>query len=284
MNAQHSPADGLRIGLPAWAFAGWKDRYFEDRPSRLASYAQVFGTVEGNTTFYRVPDDDSVARWCRALEARDFEFCFKLPREVTHERRPNLSVLLRFLDAIKPLGQHVGPLLVQFPATVSAQDLAGFRAVFEQVAQRHRFVMEVRHPDFFERPEVLEPWLVEYAAGRVAFDSRPLFKGDLDHPEVRAARHEKPDVPVVDTVYNHLTMIRLILHPDLATNDRYLDDWATRVAARLADGVATYMMIHCPNNLHCPPLALEFHDKLRSSRDDLDALPSWPVPQQHTLI
>ena len=43
-----------RIGLPAWAFAGWQDRYFDSR-DRLRQYASVFSTVEGNTTFYAIP-------------------------------------------------------------------------------------------------------------------------------------------------------------------------------------------------------------------------------------
>ena len=49
------------IGLPAWAFPGWHGRYFNTTPSALASYASVFNTVEGNTTFYHVPDERTVA-------------------------------------------------------------------------------------------------------------------------------------------------------------------------------------------------------------------------------
>ena len=61
-----------RLGLPAWAFPGWKNRYFADRPSTLASYAQVFATVEGNTTFYRTPDEKTIANWQRAVAETDF--------------------------------------------------------------------------------------------------------------------------------------------------------------------------------------------------------------------
>lgn len=276
---------GYHLGLPAWAFPGWKDRYFEDRPSRLASYARVFNTVEGNTTFYRVPDAESVQRWAAALEGSHFRFCFKLPREVTHDGRPNHAVLGRFLNAIRPLGEHVGPLLVQFPATVSPDDLRRFTSVFEQVADSHAMVIEIRHPAFFEDAGALETWLAQYGAGRVAFDSRPLFEGDLDHPEVREARHEKPNVPVVDTVYNGLSMIRLILHPDLPTNEPYLDYWVERVADQLARGVDTYMMIHCPNNQHCPELAQRFHNALNTRMGgQLPPFAAWPVPQQQGLL
>lgn len=275
-----------RLGLPAWAFPGWKNQFFSDRPSRLASYARVFNTVEGNTTFYRVPDERSVERWHDAVDQTDFEFCFKLPREVTHDPQPDLAILTTFLRAVAPLGRHVGPLLLQFPATVAPQDLAMFAPVFDAVAERHRFAIEVRHPAFFATPAALEPVLERYGAGRVVMDSRPLFLGDLSHPEVQKARHEKPDVPVVDTVYHDVTMVRLILHPNFDSNAHYIEDWAERIAKRLAEGTRVYMMIHCPNNLHCPPLARRFHNALgvKLAPQSVPTLAPWPVPSQAGLF
>ncbi|MDJ0918974.1 MAG: DUF72 domain-containing protein, partial [Woeseiaceae bacterium] len=85
--------DTYFLGLPAWAFPGWKDRYFTDAPSRLQSYAQVFNTVEGNTTFYRVPDEQTVRRWRDAVAGTAFRFCLKLPKTVTHERTPDMEEL-----------------------------------------------------------------------------------------------------------------------------------------------------------------------------------------------
>ncbi len=278
--------EGYFLGLPAWAFPGWKDVYFRDTPTRLASYAQVFNTVEGNTTFYRIPDERSVERWREAVAGTGFRFCFKLPRDVTHERRPDMKALESFLDAIAPLEDHLGPLLVQFPATTGPSDLDRLEPVLEAVAERLRFVIEVRHSAFFEDPELLEPVLERHRAGRVMLDSRPIFEGNRQHPEVLSALHEKPDVPVLDSVYNDTAFVRLILHPDIVSNRRYIDEWASRTAGWLEAGVATWMMIHCPNNLHCPPLALDFHDTLRRIADktELPQLASWPVPQQQTLL
>ncbi len=274
------------LGLPAWAYPGWKDSYFRDTPTRLASYAQVFNTVEGNTTFYRIPDAKSVERWREAVEGTGFRFCFKLPRDVTHERRPDMNALESFLDAIAPLGEHIGPLLVQFPATTGPADLEGIEPVLDTVAERHRFVIEVRHPAFFDDPERLEPALERHGAGRVMLDSRPIFEGNRQHAEVVSALHEKPDVPVLDTVYNDLAFVRQILHPDLVSNRPYIDEWAARTANWLGEGVSTWMMIHCPNNQHCPPLALDFHDSLRriAGEPTIPKLNSWPVPQQQSLL
>jgi len=272
------------LGLPAWAYPGWKDRYFSDSPSRLASYVGVFDTVEGNTTFYRVPDEKTVLRWRDAVAGRRFRFCFKLPREVTHEPRPDLGVLDRFLTAAGPMAPHRGPFLVQFPATMAPPDLETYEPVFERLREHGRFIVEVRHPAFFDDPGALESVLERWAAGRVILDSRPLFEGDRQHPELLSALHEKPDVPVIPTVYNGVALVRLILHPDLVSNRRYIDKWAEQTAAWLGDGVTVYMMIHCPENLHCPPLALDFHDTLRRLVPGLAALAPWPVPQQRDLL
>jgi uncharacterized protein YecE (DUF72 family) len=274
------------IGLPAWAFPGWKDRYFRTRPSALASYADVFDTVEGNTTFYRVPDEATIARWHEAVAGSDFRFCFKLPREVTHEARPDSGTLEKFLAVIEPLGDHLGPLLVQFPADVGPGELEHFEPVFARLHGARRFVIEVRHPAFFTDPGLLEPTLERYGAGRVILDSRPLFEGDRSHPEILSALHQKPDVPVLPATCNGVTLVRLILHPDIVSNAPYIEEWAGRVADYLRNDVRTYMMIHCPNNLHCPPLAAEFHEALRQAASDIDipALAPWPVPQQQDLL
>ena len=274
------------LGLPAWAFPGWRDRYFEDTPSRLASYAQVFNTVEGNTTFYRTPDAATIGRWRDAVEGSSFRFCFKLPRAVTHEHSPDMDTLDRFLEAVAPLDEHLGPFFVQFPATLAPEKLDAFVPVFAALAASYRFVIEVRHRAFFDNPQLLEPTLDRFGAGRVVLDSRPLYQGDRSHPEVLDALHEKPDVPVRSDVYHQVAFIRLILHPDLPSNERYIEEWAQHAAGYLRDDVETYMMIHCPNNLHCPLLAERFHEALRHRAPDLElpALPPWPIPQQRDLL
>ena len=270
------------LGLPAWAFAGWRDRYFVDKPSRLASYASVFNTVEGNTTFYSTPAERTVRRW-RTDVPGHFRFCFKLPQRVTHERRPDFAELRQFLAAIQPLGDVLGPLLVQLPASVDSTAIERLEPAFEAVAARHEFVLEVRHLEFFHEPERLEPWLERYGAGRVMLDSRPIYDGDRSHPEVLDALHEKPDVPVIYRIYGGKPFVRLILHPDLVSNDPYLEAWAERTAGWIGSGLAPWIMIHCPNNLHCPPLALDFHERVRR-RLAMPGLPPWPVPEQTLLL
>ena len=147
-------------------------------------------------------------------------------------------------------------------------------------------MIEVRHPELFTKPALLHPLIERYELGRAVLDSRPIFEGDRSHPEVLKALHAKPDLPVLPEIYNGLSLTRLILHPDLPSNERYLQEWVERSAKSIRDGNDTYMMIHCPNNLHCPPLARTFHDALRREpgMEALAPLPEWQVPQQGSLI
>ncbi len=289
-----------RLGLPAWAFPGWQGSYFESQPSPLASYAEVFNCVEGNTTFYSTPDVATVDGWLQALDGKDFRFSFKLPQSVTHERRFNIADLDRFLTAIEPLKPCLGPFLVQFPAWAGAQHIDRFAPVFEILASVGECVIEVRHPTFFQDPTLLEPVLNQYRFGRVMLDSRALYQGDLSHPDIQKAIHEKPDVAVLETIYNDLAFVRLILHPDGVSNLRWMNEWVERTVTMMRQGYDVYMFIHCPNNQHCPPFALSFHRALQTAwrnamnagnaksatatTDELPDLPAWPVPQQGSLL
>jgi len=279
-----SNAQTYRLGLPAWAFPGWRGRYFTAEPSPLASYASVFNAVEGNTTFYHVPSKTTVAAWREAVAGRDFRFCFKLPRTVTHERTPDFDALGRFLEAVDPLGDFLGPLLLQFPARFGPAQSGDLRGLLQRLPASFDKVLELRHPGFFGEPDVLDELLDEFGCGRVVLDSRPIYEGDRGHPDVLDALHEKPDVPVLPGTYNGIEFVRLVLHPDRMHEQRYVDFWTERLADRIAGGAIAWMMIHCPNDLYCPDMAAGFHDALRRRLDGIAALPSWPVPQQGMLL
>ena len=275
------------LGLPAWGFPGWTGQFFPPPTAAqptLRHYAGVFNTVEGNTTFYRVPDAATARAWADAVSGTDFRFSFKLPRTVTHQRHTCNADLRAFMTVMETLEDHLGPFLVQCPASLGPDGLGTLRSLFQQLPAHHRYALELRHPDFFTRPEAVEPLLERYGAGRVMFDSRPIYQGDREHPEVLAARHKKPDVPLLDTVYNELVYARVVLHPDYRYNGPFIEEWLHRMAQYLTAGHTVYFMMHCPNNQHCPPFARSFHEALRERVPHLPALASWQIPQQDSLF
>jgi uncharacterized protein YecE (DUF72 family) len=145
----------VRIGLSGWNYAHWRNGVFY--PPRLPAsrwlefYAGRFETVEVNSTFYRLPRCDAVARWVEGTP-EGFLFAVKASRYLTHVKRlrelgPGLE---RFLERIEPLlgSPKLGPLLWQLPPTFRRDDdrLADALA---RLPLGLRHCVEFRHPSWF---------------------------------------------------------------------------------------------------------------------------------------
>ena len=277
-----------RLGLPAWAFSGWKNKYFDEKPSSLSSYSSVFNMVEGNTTFYQIPDESQVHKWQQDLLERDFKISFKLPSTITHSARPKWQDLDIFLNRIAPLQNHLGPLLLVFPARIGVQDTDFIRSILDKIPPNFTHVVEVRNQGFFGNPKgnnALRSILQDYQSHRVILDSRPLYCGDQTHPDVVQAKHEKPNVPVSPAVINKMVFVRLVMHPASSQNSGFLKEWAKTVAKYLTKNIEVYFTLHCPNNLFCPMYAREFHEYVQHELNgEIADLPAFPVPQQNALF
>jgi uncharacterized protein YecE (DUF72 family) len=149
------PARPIRIGCSGWNYASWRDGFYRGLPARrwLERYAARFDTVEVNTTFYRLPSRDAVARWEQTAPP-GFLFTIKASRYLTHVKRlrelgPGLE---RFYERIEPLlrSPKMGPILWQLPPTFKRDDDRLAAALAELPGGRHCF--EFRHESWFCEP------------------------------------------------------------------------------------------------------------------------------------
>lgn len=122
----------LHVGTSGWVYAEWAGRFYpEDLPERrwLEHYQRCLRTVELNVTFYRLPRESVFAGWAERAPA-GFRFAVKAPRLVTHYRRLRevAGVVSTFLARARLLGDHLGPILWQLPASLGRDDdlLDGF--------------------------------------------------------------------------------------------------------------------------------------------------------------
>jgi uncharacterized protein YecE (DUF72 family) len=110
----------VHIGCSGWNYASWRERFYpRGMPTRrwLAHYAEHFGTVEVNSTFYRLAKPAAVANWV-AETPPDFVFAVKGGRFVTHMKRlRDVEVPLAnfFASGVLALGPKLGPVLWQLP-------------------------------------------------------------------------------------------------------------------------------------------------------------------------
>jgi uncharacterized protein YecE (DUF72 family) len=140
----------LFAGLSGWAYPEWRPDFYPAglSPSRmLPAYAEVFGTVEVNNTFYRTPAPEAIAGW-RDQAPPDFLFSVKASRAITHRKRfaDTGELLERFAELLRILGDRLGPVLFQFQTIA---DVAQLRDFLGQ-ARSHfpRVVAEFRHPSW----------------------------------------------------------------------------------------------------------------------------------------
>ena len=152
-------AQPVRIGCSGWQYKDWRERFYPKGCAQrkwLEHYAGTFGTVEVNSTFYRLANRDAVARWVEQTP-EDFVFALKASRYMTHIKRlADLPESMeRYYDRIEPLVESpkLGPIVWQLPPNFKRDDERLRYALGQLPAGRHCF--EFRHETWFV-PEVYE--------------------------------------------------------------------------------------------------------------------------------
>ncbi len=277
---------GYYLGCPMWGFKGWAGNLYRRgaRPRDfLAQYASVFNTVEGNSTFYSLPPPATVERWRDAVPAT-FRFCFKLPRTITHERGlagagAETAELFR---RMAPLGQRLGPFMIQLPPSFGPDRMAVLEAFLRALPRDFHYAVELRHRGFYASDASerrLDEILVEHRCERIVLDTRSLRSGDPRHPDLLAARHGKPNLPATPVALGRRPLLRFISHPDAAVNLPWLERWCRHLGRWIRQGRRPYVMVHCPNDLHSPPLARRLH-ALLAPHLEVGEMPPWPGEEE----
>lgn len=259
----------LRLGLTMWSHSDWQHSFYGKgtKPNeRLERYASVFHIVEGNTTFYATPSSATVNSWNHATPD-DFRFTFKLPKLITHEQmltqcRPELT---NFLKVMEPLHSKIGMWTIQLPSSFAPEHLASLQSFCQWFPSDMQLGVEVRHLGFFNKSDDerrFNQWLMEQNIDRIIMDSRPVFAAKPDTPAVIDAHEKKPKVPVHAIATAQHPMIRFIGHPDMEQNLRFFNPWKNKLAEWIQQGKQPYVMIHTPDNIQAPELAITLYDAL----------------------
>lgn len=280
---------GYYLGCPGWGVKSWVGRLFPagTRPTEfLERYAQVFNTVEGNTTFYALPTPEIVERWRDQVPA-DFRFCFKFPREVTHDKLliDCAAEVQAFLDRVAPLGDKLGTLFLQLPPRFDGTLLPRLRAFLAGLPAGLAYAVELRHEAFFrdgpEQAEVLV-LLRERRVDLVTMDTRGLHAGrSLQLADVRA---RKPSLPVLVRTTAERPIVRCVPHEQLDAARPFVEPWARQLARWIGEGKRPYFFMHAPDDTFAPEHAYAFHAMVRRQLD-VGELPAWPGgPRQLSLL
>ncbi len=127
---------------------------FRDLP-RLSYYASLFSSIEVNSSFYKIPQAKTMAKWAGEVP-ESFQFTFKLWRGITHEKNLafNPADVARFMQVIDHAGPKKGCLLVQFPPSAKAGLLPQVQQLVSLIHEADadnswKIVLEFRHKSWY---------------------------------------------------------------------------------------------------------------------------------------
>ena len=151
----------IYIGTSGWHYDHWRGVFYpSDLPPRrfLGFYGQVFGAVEVNSAFYRLPTAAAIQAWRQEVPP-GFVFAVKASRLITHLKKLQgvEAALAAFLDRLSGLGPALGPILLQLPPRFHFQP-ARLETFLAGLPCGYRYAMELRDPT----------WLVPAASAILA--------------------------------------------------------------------------------------------------------------------
>lgn len=274
------------IGLPQWQHNQWPNNWHgmsSARVNPLYHYARQLNSIEGNTTFYALPEPATVARWF-ADTPDNFRFTFKLHQSVTHSGiiEPNHPIIGKQYELLRPLAQKLGALLIQLPASFSPNQLGQLASLLSELPKTIPVAVEVRHLAFFAKDAQEAEFnrlLIEHGVNRVIMDTRGLFSGDADNIITTEVRHKKPKVPVNVIATHDNPVVRFVGGNSLRANNEKLQPWIKKCHQWRSEGKSPYFFFHRPDNGDAPWLAQQFINAYNTRYPD-STLPPLSFPAQ----
>ncbi len=142
----------LYVGTSGYSYPEWKGTFYpEDMPEKkmLRFYAERFGSVEINNTFYRMPKASVLQAWAAEVPS-NFKFVLKAPQRITHFQRLKAAEdnVAYFARTAATLNDRLGPLLFQLPPYLK-KDVPRLRD-FLPLLGNDRAAFEFRHQSWFD--------------------------------------------------------------------------------------------------------------------------------------
>lgn len=235
INGQPVKHPKIYVGAPRWGTKEWVGKIYPlntKEKDYLQHYVEHFNCIELNATHYKVYDKAATAKWAEKAGDRDFLFCPKMIKEVTHSgnMRDKGAVTEEFLRGLTGFGKHLGPLFIQVSDTFSPTRKKELFEYLSTLPKDFRFFFEARHPEWFsvekERHDLFS-FLADHNIGAVITDT--AGRRDCAHMYVTVPR----------------TFIRYVGNRMHRTDFERIDRWVERIRYWLDHGLEElYLMIH----------------------------------------
>lgn len=144
------------IGTSGFSFDDWVGEVYPadiKKHEMFPYYVNKFGfkALEINYTYYTMPSQRTMGSFAKRAP-EDFSFVVKAYKGITHEREGDLSAVCRlFKEGIRPLGDSMKAILLQFPYTVLPTDgnIERIKRLCDEFAE-YESVVEFRNAKWFD--------------------------------------------------------------------------------------------------------------------------------------
>lgn len=151
----------ISVGCQGWNYEDWTtkaggEKVFYPRGTKsavmLELYAEIFETVEVDSTFYAIPASSAVENWFRKTP-ENFTFSLKLSQEISHThslRETSFPLLDEFCERAHELKEKLAVVLIQMPPhfEASKSNAQNLREFLARLPPEIRFAVEFRQRDW----------------------------------------------------------------------------------------------------------------------------------------
>ncbi|MEM6978724.1 MAG: DUF72 domain-containing protein [Planctomycetota bacterium] len=289
-----APVWPLSIGAPVWACPAWSGLVYPAGTKRkdfLRWYSRMFNIVEGNSTFYGVPNQETFAEWA-SVSVEGFEFSFKFPRLISHEAMLTDCdrEVREFLDRLRVLRDagRLGPTFLQLGPQFGPQRFRTLARFIRRLPVDMPWAVEVRHPGWFDQAENqngLDDLLRDHGVDKVIFDSRPLYQSPPDDAIEATSQTKKPKTPIHTTVTGTRPMLRLVGRNRIEKVQPALEAWCPILAKWIDEGLRPIVFTHAPDDAKAPLLAQRLLQTLHPHLPQIDlSLQRPPAPSSQLSL
>lgn len=146
----YSGISGLQLDIPKYLFPP----PFE-KASRLTYYASLFNSIEINSSFYKIPQAATIAKWAASV-SENFRFTFKLWKGITHSKGLNFNNedVAAFFKSIESVKDKKGCVLIQFPPSLGRANIVQLDKLLScinetNITQNWKVAVEFRNKSWY---------------------------------------------------------------------------------------------------------------------------------------
>jgi len=241
------------VGCAKWGRTEWVGKLYPVKTKEkdfLQHYVQHYNSIELNATHYKIYDPQTVEKWAEKPANKDFLFCPKMYKGVTHygSLKGKDQLTTEFIKEVLAFGKHLGPTFIQVSESFSPKRKQELFDYLESLPTDLQFFVEVRHPE----------WFTDLQAAEELFAKLKTLNLGAVITDTSGRR---------DCAHMHLTIpkafIRYVGNSLHATDYTRINEWVDRIKYWLDNGLKElYFFMHMHDEAKSPELTVYLVDRL----------------------